>query len=210
MRQGLVVRGDAVATAARIMAAEPTWRLAFTAELISTLAYVGVTALLYGLLKPVGRDLSRLAALLSLAGCAVGAAISLSLIAPLVLLGGAPYLAPIPAAQLQALSLAALKLHGQGYEIAMTFFGAYCLSLGILTFNSPLFPRLIGLLLMVSGLSWLTDTLTNFLDPPLSDSLGSFTDLGGFLGEASLTIWLLILGLRRPRQTAPETLPAAA
>src|SRR4051812_32906882 len=56
----VVVAGDAAATASRLLAAEPLWRLAFTLDLIPV--YLGVTVLLYGLLKPVSRTLSLLAA----------------------------------------------------------------------------------------------------------------------------------------------------
>jgi hypothetical protein len=46
--------------------------LSFSANLIGSACYVVVTLILYDLLKPVNRGLSLLAALFSLAGCAVG------------------------------------------------------------------------------------------------------------------------------------------
>ena len=48
-------------------------RLALAAGLIAAVCYVIVTLLFYVIFKPVSRSLSLLAALISLAGCAVGA-----------------------------------------------------------------------------------------------------------------------------------------
>ena len=47
-------------------------RLGLAAGLIAGLCYVAVTLLFYGLFKPVSRRLSFLAAVVSLAGCAIG------------------------------------------------------------------------------------------------------------------------------------------
>lgn len=49
-----------------------TGNLSLTANLIGSACYVVVTLILYDLLKPVNRGLSLLAALFSLAGCALG------------------------------------------------------------------------------------------------------------------------------------------
>ena len=70
VRSALIVHGDAAATAARILASEPLYRLSFVAELAGIGCYIAVTAMLYDLLKPVGRTTSLVAAFFSLAGCA--------------------------------------------------------------------------------------------------------------------------------------------
>lgn len=64
-RRGLVVKGDAVATATNILAHEPLFRLGFAGDLLVVACYVAVTALLYDLLKPVNRSVSLLAAFFS-------------------------------------------------------------------------------------------------------------------------------------------------
>ena len=48
-------------------------RLGTAASLVATACYVAATLLVYGLLKPVNRSLSLLAAFSSLLGCAIGA-----------------------------------------------------------------------------------------------------------------------------------------
>ncbi|MGZ5231262.1 MAG: DUF4386 family protein [Burkholderiales bacterium] len=80
-------------------------------------------------------------------GVATGAVISLGLLAPLVLLGGAHYLAAFDAGQLQGMSLMSFKPHAQGYNVALGFFGFYCVLLGYLIFESTFLPRTMGVLI---------------------------------------------------------------
>jgi hypothetical protein len=84
----LVVDGDAAATATNILAHETLFRLSFASFLIGVACYVAVTALLYGLLRPVNRTLSLLAAFFSLVGCAMWAVGSLFQLAALAALEG--------------------------------------------------------------------------------------------------------------------------
>jgi hypothetical protein len=64
--RGLVVSGDAAATANNILAHQPLYRLGLATALVATACYVAVTALFYDLFKPVNRSLSLLAAFFSL------------------------------------------------------------------------------------------------------------------------------------------------
>src|SRR5713226_9563298 len=92
VRNRLVVSDDAAATATNILAHEPLWRWGFAADIIAFASYVALTALFYELFKPVNRSVSLVAAFFSLVACGVQAVSSLFHLAPLVLLGGAPYL----------------------------------------------------------------------------------------------------------------------
>lgn len=194
-RAGLIVSGEAAATARHILASEPLYRSSIAADLIGIASYVGVTALLYGLFRPVGRGVSLLAAFLSLVGCAMGIAITLGLVVPLVLLGDAPYLAAFRPDQLQALARVSLRLHGEGYSISLVFFGFYCALLGYLAFRSTFLPRFVGALLVLAGLGWLSDSLANLVWPALGDHLDSYAMITGGLGEGGLCLWLLAVGV---------------
>lgn len=85
-RSALVIRSDAATTVSNILAFETRFRLAFVAELIGGACYVGVTILLYELLEPVNRTVALTAACFGLAGVAVGAAMFLNFLAPVLLL----------------------------------------------------------------------------------------------------------------------------
>src|SRR5437762_13355790 len=128
----LIVANDAAATAANILAKESLFRLGFSADLISGLSYVGVTVFIYYVLKPVSRSLSLMGAFFGLAGVAIGGASWVIHLAPLLLLHGDQYLTAFTTSQLQAMSLAALKLQMQVFPIGMVLFGVQCVSIGYL------------------------------------------------------------------------------
>jgi Domain of unknown function (DUF4386) len=60
--KGLVVSGDAAATANNILAHESLFRAGFVICLIATALYLAMAALFYELFKPVNKSLSLLAA----------------------------------------------------------------------------------------------------------------------------------------------------
>lgn len=198
----LIVTGDAAATAANILASEFYFRLSFAAILISNVAYVGVTAMLYALLKPASPTLSILAAFFGLMGCAVGAATSLHLLTPVLLLKGAPALAAFSPDQLQALTLTLLRVSGIGNNISLMFFGFYCISLGFLVVGSTFLPRILGALLAISGLAWLTNSFASFLAPSIAKDLSTYLMAAAAFGEVAFTLWLLLVGVNAAKWKA--------
>jgi hypothetical protein len=188
--RGLVVSGDAAATANNILAHQPLFRLGLATGLIATACYVAVTALFYDLFKLVNRSLSLLAAFFSLVGCTILAFASVFRIAPLVVLGGARYLSVFKVEQLRALASLFLELYGQGVNICFVFFGVYCLLIGYLIFRSVFLPRILGVLMAFAGLGWLT-----FLSPTLANYLSPYIQILGVLAEGSLMLWLLVMGV---------------
>jgi hypothetical protein len=135
--KGLVVDGNAAATANNILAHQPLFRLGIATGLIATACYVLVTALFYDLFEPVNRRLSLLAAFFSLVECAILAFASLFRLAPLVVLGGGKYLSGFNVEQLRALGFLSLELYGHSVNICFVFFGVYCLLIGYLISGRP-------------------------------------------------------------------------
>jgi len=192
--RGLVVDGDATATANNVLAHQPLFRLGIATGLIATACYIAVTALFYDLFKPVNRSLSLLAAFFSLVGCAILAFGSLFQLAPLVVLGGGQYLSVFKVEQLRALALMFFELNTQAGNICVVFFGVYCLLIGYLIFRSAFLPRILGMLMALAGLGWLT-----FLSAPLASRLSPYNLVLGFLAELSLCLWLLVRGVNVQR-----------
>jgi hypothetical protein len=194
-RAALTVRGNAAATTHNILAHEMLFRAGLAADIAGTAAYVAITAILYVLFKPVSRTISLTAACFSLVGCAGMGADMLTHVAPMILLGGAPYLGAFPAGELQALVLTSLRLHAYGYLITMVFFGFYCALLGYLVFRSGFIPRLIGLLLGLAGLCDVLRSFSVILELPIPDALDTIYSLAALAGEGSLALWLAAIGL---------------
>ncbi len=199
IRSPMIVRGDAAATATRILASESLFRLGFAADLLAGVFYMGVTVLLYRLLKPVSRTLSLLAAFFGLAGVAIGGATSLTNLATLILLGGGQYSSAFTSSQSQAMALMSLRLYEQAFSIAMAFFGFQCILIGCLIVRSTFLPRVLGVLLAIGGSSYVISSFASFLSPAFAAHLLPFIIPAALLGEGSLTVWLLLIGVNVPR-----------
>jgi hypothetical protein len=131
-------------------------------------------------------------------------------------LGGPKSLSAFDGAELQALAHTFLRVRDQASGIAFVFFGLYCVLIGYLIFRSTFLPRILGALMAIAGLCWLTGSFTSFLSPPLASLLRPYLLAGG-IGEAALTLWLLVKGVNTQRwreQAAaaeePRFLPASA
>jgi hypothetical protein len=192
--RGIVVSGDAAATANNILSHLPLFRLGLATGLIATACYIAVTALFYDLFEPVNRSLSLLAAFFSLVGCAILVFGSLFQLAPLVVLGGGQYLSVFKAEQLQALAQMFLELNSLAVNICLVFFAFYNLLIGYLIFKSAFLPRFLGVLMALAGLGWLT-----FLYPPLANYLSPYILVLGFVAELLLMLWLLVMGVNVQR-----------
>jgi hypothetical protein len=182
------------ATAKDILAHEAAFRLGWALTLISTACYVALMALFYQLFKYVSRSLALLAAFFGLVGCVLTAIQSLFQLAPLVVFGHSQYLSVFTVKQLQALAQLLLDLNAQAGYIALVFFGVFQLLIGSLIFRSTFLPRILGALIALGGLGWLT-----FLSPPLATSLLTYLMVLGILAEVPLMLWLLVMGVNAER-----------
>jgi len=186
----MIVGDDAARTAANILADKSVYRLGFTIFMLEMVAQAVVSVMFYDLLKPVNRSVARASLVIGLIGCGVKTLARLFYYAPLILLGGASYLQAIQPAQLDALSLAFIKINNQGAAIALIFFGFEALIQGWLIFKSGFLPRFLGALAMISGFGWLT-----FLWPPLGSQAFVGVALFAIVGVIATTAWLFIRGV---------------
>jgi len=197
VRSSLIVSGDAAATANNIVASEGLFRIGFVSDLIAFMSDLVVAILFYVLLKPVSKTLSLIAASLRLLAHPAIASINLlNHFAALLLLSGDNYLTAFQADQLHALSLFFLNMHHYGYLIAGAFFGLHLLVLGYLLFKSDLFPGILGVLLAIAAAGYLTESFGTFLLPQYEALFAWIVAVTAGIGELSLTLWLLIKGVR--------------
>lgn len=190
----LVVVGDTAATATNILTHASLLRLSIVAAIIGVTCHVAWTFLLYELFRSVNRKVSLLAAFLSLVAIAVQAVSTIFQLAPLVVLDGRHDLTAFSAAQLEALALVFFQLSARAFDIYLVLFGFWCVLIGYLVFRSTFIPRTLGVLEAVAGFCWLT-----FLWRPLAHSLSPYNQVLAGVGEISLMLWLLTIGVRPPR-----------
>lgn len=195
IRSKIIVNGDAGATATNIVSSQGLFRLGFMTELVSAMFFLLAAWSLYRLLKPVNTNLALLFLLLNLGGVIIESINMLNLINPLTILSGADYLNAFQTSQLQALAMSSLDSYTNGFMIAQIFYGTWVLPLGYLLYKSRLVPRILGILLIIDFFGILSWFLQFFFLPGYG--ILSYPGLAAsFVAEVSLSLWLLIMGVR--------------
>ncbi len=191
----LLVPGDAAATAHNILASPGLWRLSVAGDLMVVLCAVPLLWIEYLLLRPVSKQLVLLAVLFNLVSLAVEAISKVFLLAVMPTLANADFLTAFQPRQLQILANLALRSHDIAFNIALIFFGFTCWVNGYLIFKSGYFPKLIGILMQIAGLSYLTACFAALFSPAFSDLITPAIPLPPLIGEASFCLWLLVKGV---------------
>ena len=200
VRDSLVDYNDATLTARNITASGLLFRFGFVSELMMLACDIGVTTILYVLLRDFSRSLSLLSTFFRLTSIAILGVVALTHYAALSFLGGPPYLTVFSADQLEAFALLSIKLHGSGYNISLLFFGFHLAVLGYLIHTSSLFPKTIGVLLLLGGLCYFINSLTWFLYPDFAGAIYPVILIPCFLGELAFSVWLIIKGIRNENE----------
>src|SRR5947199_4959629 len=203
----LIVRGNAAATAANILAHETMFRLAILADLIGAVIFICLAIALYKLLSGVSKTWAGLMVAFVLVSAAVGFLNTLNNIAALTLFRGADFLAVFDKPQRDALAYLFVRLHSQGILINEIFWGLWLFPFGLLVFRSGFLPRLIGVWLMINCFGYVGLSVTALFFPAYTDK--AFLYLQPVLfGELAIMLWLLIRGAKVPETRALQ--PAAA
>lgn len=197
VREVLIVAGDAGATANNILGNSYLFKTGLIMDLTAFSIDAGVSILLYILLRPVDKGLAMTAAAFRLiAHPAVGSLNLLNHFAALRVLESPGFAASFDISQLQELSLFFMELHNMGYLIAGVFFGIHCLLLGYLLYKSNFFPKFIGVLLTFAAFGYLIESFGFIFFPELKSTFALIVGFSAGIGEVTLTLWLLIKGVR--------------
>jgi len=89
-----------------------------------------------------------------------------------------------------------LEMHHYGFLIAQIFFGLWLVPLGYLAYKSAMFPRALGVLLVVGGACYLVGLLAVFLVPDVGETINGLVTIPSAIAEISMALYLLIKGVR--------------
>jgi len=194
----LDMSGEQGTLMARALASASNIRLTFVLFFFGKICYLGVTVLLYELLKPVNKSVALFSAFCGLAGLLTGGAGHYSLLTALSLLEDSRRATEPVAAQLadSAKILLGTAPRFSGEDV---WFGFQILSVGYLITRSHFVPRAIGVLLLLGGACFLITSVTNFMSPALGDRVAPVLLPIVLVGEASLALWLFLKGVNVER-----------
>lgn len=194
-RSGVPAAGDAAETVAGIVATESLFRIGMAVETLVFFVEIVLAAILYVLLRPVNQPLSLAAAFARLAEAIVQGVNLITSALILLLVGGASYLTAFEPDQLAALAM--LFLDANAFVILLwgLFFGFHLLLLGYLVYKSGFWPRVLGILLMLGSLGYLTQSYGHIVVPQYDSLLSTVVMVLAVPGELAFAVWLLWKGV---------------
>jgi hypothetical protein len=195
VRAKLIVYSDAAATAQNILAAQSLYRLGFFADVSAMALGLLAGVILYTLFRPVSRGVALTVLVLDVVSNTISICGAVLLYAPLVVLQSADLLAPFTDAQRQSFALLSIHLYELSYALNLAFFSGSCVLTGYLIFRSTFLPRALGILLVIAGACYLTNSLVDFMPKGFADWLFPWILLPCALSEAALALWLLVMGV---------------
>ena len=182
-------------------------RIGVAADLVQVTAWVFLALTLFALLRHVSDYAARAMVVLVAIGAAISCLNILFEFEGMRLATEGTGLSTAGAAGADALALLMLDLQHYGYAIAGIFFGLWLVPLGYLAFMSGMFPKALGVVLVVAGISYLVDTLAAIVAPDLTPIIHPVAGLLGVVAEVWMLAYLLVKGVRDPR---PEGRPSDA
>jgi hypothetical protein len=191
----LIVHGNATATAASVLTHDTLFRFGIVAGLFGQVLFICLSVALYRLLSDVNKTWARLMVGFVLVAAAVGFINELNNLGALILFRGGEFLTVLDKAQLDALGMLFIRLHGQGNMIAEIFWGLWLFPFGLLVFRSGFLPRFIGVWLMINCFGYLVLSMTALFFPAYTDTVFLFLQPVLF-GELAIMLWLLIKGAK--------------
>ncbi|MDB5223659.1 MAG: hypothetical protein JWN83_2326 [Chitinophagaceae bacterium] len=191
----IIVSGNPAATAHNILLHEQFYRLGLAAHIIILLTNIPLAVIFYQLFKVVNRRIILLVVFFTLIGTAIESVNLLNQFASLILLKGGHYLNVFTPEQLDSLSYMHHQLEASGFNLALVFFGSYCILIGYLIFRSTFLPGTVGMLMAIGGMCYLVNSFSSFLFPEFAANLSPYIQIPSGLAELSLCLWFLVKGV---------------
>ena len=200
VRASVYVPGDAAATAERVAANSGLVRIGVVADLLQATVFLFLGMTLYLLLKHVNANAARaMVILVAMATTVICLNMVFQFASVLVATDGS-YVAAFGAAGSNALVQLLLDIQHYGYLIAQIFFGLWLVPLGYLAVKSQMFPKALGVLLIVGGVFYLVDMLALFLVPEFGEAISAVVVIPPAIAELWMVGYLLVKGVRTERQ----------
>ena len=164
----IIIRSDAAATAANILAHPVLFRMGFATYLVEGICDIALSVIFYILLRPVNRNLALISAAFGIASMITFASAESSYFAASLVLRDGAGMGAFTADQRNALALLALRVSATIAALFLALYGIATMIRGYLIMRSRYFPAVFGVLFMIGGAGFFLRTATFLLAPSYS------------------------------------------
>ena len=199
----MYVAGNAAATAGNVVANAGLVRLGVVAHLLDATFFVFLALTLYALLQHVNKAIARTMIVLVAVAAGINCLNTVFFFESLRVATDSTYTAAFGVAGSNALVLLLLDIQHHGTLIAQVFFGLWLAPLGYLAYNSSgMFPKSLGVTLIIAAVGYLVDVFVAFLMPEFSPKIRTYAVvIPATVAEVSMLAYLLIVGVKTVEQT---------
>jgi hypothetical protein len=190
------VAGDAPLTAANVVANSGLVRIGVVADLFQATVWVFLGMTLYLLLKHVNKNTAGVMVVLVTVGAAIVCLNDVFQFVAVRVATETSYAAALGDEGSNALVLLLLDIHHYGFLIAQIFFGLWLVPLGSLAYKSDLFPKALGVVLIVGGGCYLVGMVAVFLVPDFGEKINILVTIPSAIAEIWMVLYLLVVGVR--------------
>ena len=198
------VPGHAATTAANVIANSGLVRIGVVADLFQGTEWLFLAMTLYILLQHVHQSAARAMVIIVAVGAAIVCLNDVFQLESVRVATDASYAAALGTAGSSALVMLLLEIHHYGFLAAQIFFGLWLVPLGYLAYKSGMFPKALGVALIVGGACYLVGLLAVFLVPDfdLGEKINTFVTLPSAVAEVSMVLYLLVIGVKTAKPVA--------
>jgi len=192
----MYVAGNAAATAGNVIANTGLVRMGVVAHLLDGTFFVFTAMALYTLLHHVNKSIARAMLILVIIATTIICLNAVFQFEGLRVATDNGYVSVFGASGSNTLVLLLLDAQHYGTLIAQVFFGLWLIPLGYLCFQSGMFHKWLGVLLILGGVCYIIDLLAAFLAPGFGQMIHGFITIPSAIAEISMVLYLLIIGVR--------------
>ncbi len=193
----IIVPGDITTTVKHIITSETVPRLGFVISLTRFAVFILLVLVLYKLFGSVNKDWSLVMVAFALVSISIGMVSLLFQYAAPSLLSSNGYSTAFTTEQWHAQVQFFINMQRMG-DKASQILAVWFLPLGCLIYKSGFFPKVLGVLMVIAGLGYVTDFWVFFLLPNLNWQVAGIA----FLGELPFPLWLLLRGVNVEQWTS--------
>jgi hypothetical protein len=178
---------------------EGLMRLGIFSDMLAGVLLLGVGYALYRLFKTVAPELALMPLILGgIVVVPIEFVNELNEFGALTCAQGGAFLAGFTEAQRDGLTMLFVHLHHYGIVVQELFWGLWLFPMGILAYRSGVFPKFIGVWLLLNGCYYLARCAAGILAPAALGAVPDWLTLPLSLGEIAFTLWLFVLAFRAP------------
>ena len=186
-------------TVQNIIRTESQYITSIIFSILGQIAFILLALTLYRLFKTINQIQARLMLILVLISVSVMFVNIIFQSSAIVLLHGPNYFKGFNDIQISGIATLLLHLNIIGVYIVDIFWGLWLFPLAFLTYQSNLFPKIIAIVLVLSGIGYIVDSLSFIINQEVHNILRNYLSIPEALGEMVMLLWLLIKGVSKSR-----------